>query len=43
MLIELLLYISLLSILSGISIPIVIDIHTHAHKTIDKIKQTYKE
>jgi Tfp pilus assembly protein FimT len=42
MLIELLLYISLLSMLSGIAVPIVIDLHTHAYKTIDQIKEEYK-
>lgn len=43
MLIELLLYISLLSMLSGIAVPIVIGLHSHAHTTIDKIQEAYKE
>lgn len=43
MLIELLTYIMLLSILSGIAVPVVIDIHANAYKTIEQIKYEYKK
>ncbi len=39
MLVELIVYISLLSMLNGILIPIVIDVHHHAHTIINQIKK----
>lgn len=41
MITELLIYITLISILNGVLVPMVIDTHIHVYKTIDTIKKEY--